>query len=1033
RSDLDPVVFLRTLLASLRQTFPAFGASLDALFRSILSAETASATTLYTSALTMLCTALATEVKGPFLLLLCNYEEVNESETVNALVNELLRRFPPQATLIIESRSLPDLSFPALIIREAIYGLDHEALRFSAEEIAELAALQGLPPLSEEEAASLAASFDGWIAGILLGTRIGDARMRLLLSRSSAADEKRGSSTALATQKRTILLTYLVNEVLKHAAQTQSFLQSISLLHHVYPSFCNALLDITDAHERLAHLERQGLFLFSHASGMGLFYTIHPVIRELLSEQLRHQEPERFRLLHRRAAELWHARHEDEEAMYHALESESYDLAVSFILATAENLLSSGQRETLIRWINMLPEASKEHHPRLLLLQATIALDYGQRTTALPLLDRAEALLAISQGPDTALLEATCAILRAKALFQVGDYRQAQLLCQKALLYLPEQERHLRASAQMRLGICHTLQGDLTGGVMHLQQALQLWPQQPPPTQSIEIHSALANTYYLLSNLVLARHHLTAMLNACEQLQDTPSKISARILQGLIAQDEGQIAEAEAIFLEVLSLARSSPYPHHGEAYALVNLAGIAVEQGNYARALAYAQEGLTLACTFGTRSVVNAARANLALSYLFLHDPTSALLIAEQMEVETADERTVGYERAWRDLTIGLIFLAQGRYAEAATCLRGIEAALYRTHLPRASLLAKLRLAVCYHLQRQPERAEHALAEVVSILHAQPTFAHLVQQEWRLLRTLMPELGKHPRFAALQAFLVSSHQTQVALPTDLQTPDRSPSTAVVISRESVLPSLTIYAFGEPVVLLNGQPIKHWRMARGMELFFFLLDARYPVSKETLLTALWPEYDECTARTFHNTLYYLRKILGEACILFTPAGYTLNLAAGYGDQVWYDVQLFEDQRLVAESALAEGQPDRAKAAFREMIQLYRGDYGRPFYREWCTRRRDELRTIYLEACRQLAQIAWREGAWGESAEYWRRMLLLDSCLEEAHYGLIRCYLRQGKRGAALRQYQTCQRTLQEELGVQPGQALQVLYQRLTST
>ncbi|MBX5458523.1 MAG: hypothetical protein IRZ31_16650, partial [Thermogemmatispora sp.] len=32
RSDLDPVVFLRTLLASLRQTFPAFGASLDALF-----------------------------------------------------------------------------------------------------------------------------------------------------------------------------------------------------------------------------------------------------------------------------------------------------------------------------------------------------------------------------------------------------------------------------------------------------------------------------------------------------------------------------------------------------------------------------------------------------------------------------------------------------------------------------------------------------------------------------------------------------------------------------------------------------------------------------------------------------------------------------------------------------------------------------------------------------------------------------------------------------------------------------------------
>ncbi|MBE3567633.1 MAG: hypothetical protein IMW90_18105 [Thermogemmatispora sp.] len=768
----------------------------------------------------MLCTALATEIREPFLLLLCNYEEVNESETVNALVHELLRRFPPQATLIIESRSIPDLSFPALITREAIYGLDHEALRFSAEEIAELAALQGLPPLSEEEAASLVTSFDGWIAGILLGTRIGDARVRLLLHQASAADEKRGSFTTPMVQKRATLLTYLTDEVLKHDAQTQSFLQSISLLHHVDPLFCNELLDITDAQERLAHLERQGLFVFSHASSTGLFYTIHPVVRELLSEQLRQRKAERFRQLHRRAAELWHARHEDEEAMYHALESESYDLAVSFILATAENLLSLGQRETLMRWINMLPEALREHHPRLLLLQATIALDYGQRTTALPLLDCAEALLTTSQEPDTALLEATCAILRSKALFQAGDYQQAQLLCQKAVLYLPEQERHLRASAQMRLGICHTLQGDLTGGVMHLHRLCNSGLSNLPLKVSGFI--MLASTYYLLGNLVLAQHHLTALLEACEQLRDTLGQVSARILQGLIAQDEGRIAEAEAILLEVLSLARSSPYSRRGEAYALVNLAGIALEQGDYARALACAQEGLSLARTFGTRSLVNAALSNLALSYLCLRDPTSALLMAEQMEAETTDEKAAGYERAWRDLTIGLIFLAQGRYAEAATCLRGIAVALHRTHLQRARLQAELRLAVCYYLQHQPERAEHALGEVVSILRAQPTFAHLAQQEWRLLRTFLPELGKHPCFAALEALLASTPQTQVALPTALQPPVPSPSTTVVISQERVAASLTIYAFGEPMVLLNGQPIKHWRMARAMELFFFL-------------------------------------------------------------------------------------------------------------------------------------------------------------------------------------------------------------------
>jgi DNA-binding SARP family transcriptional activator len=41
-----------------------------------------------------------------------------------------------------------------------------------------------------------------------------------------------------------------------------------------------------------------------------------------------------------------------------------------------------------------------------------------------------------------------------------------------------------------------------------------------------------------------------------------------------------------------------------------------------------------------------------------------------------------------------------------------------------------------------------------------------------------------------------------------------------------------------------------------------------------------------------------------------------------------------------------------------------------------------------------------------------------------------CYVRQRKRGAALRQYQSCLKTLQDELGVQPGQLIQNFYQRL---
>lgn len=86
------------------------------------------------------------------------------------------------------------------------------------------------------------------------------------------------------------------------------------------------------------------------------------------------------------------------------------------------------------------------------------------------------------------------------------------------------------------------------------------------------------------------------------------------------------------------------------------------------------------------------------------------------------------------------------------------------------------------------------------------------------------------------------------------------------------------------------------------------------------------------------------------------------------------------------------------------VELYRGEYGRPFYSDWCTARRHELRTAYLEARRQLAQIAWRGAAFDESTEHWRSLLHVDNCVEEAHPGLMQCYVRQGKRSAALRQY-----------------------------
>jgi DNA-binding SARP family transcriptional activator len=116
-----------------------------------------------------------------------------------------------------------------------------------------------------------------------------------------------------------------------------------------------------------------------------------------------------------------------------------------------------------------------------------------------------------------------------------------------------------------------------------------------------------------------------------------------------------------------------------------------------------------------------------------------------------------------------------------------------------------------------------------------------------------------------------------------------------------------------------------------------------------------------------------------------------------------------------------------------MTRLYRGDYVQSFYSNWCIARRDALRRAFLDAHHQLALIAWRHQQLDKSIHHWQSTLTIDSCLESAHYGLMRCYLRQGKRGLALRQYQRCVTALRDELNASPGKAIQRQYQRIIET
>lgn len=1035
RSDTEPIAFLRVLLASLQQSFPAFGTQLVPLLNSIARSTESSDPYKFLDALV---DTLAAEIPQRFALLLCNYQEVNAYPEITSLVEYLLNRLPVQGVLVLESREIPELDFASLLAGRAMLGVGRELLRFSPQEIRMLARVQNSRELSVDEAERLASAFDGWITGLLLGTRLGDVQ---LLQRGYAAPlslEKQGIQIHAQT-----LFSYVANEVFKRHQQMYAFLKEAVVLQEMTPPLCSNLLGITltEAGERLQYLEQHGLFVTHNGEGAQLVYTCHPILRDLLYEELREQNPKRFVQLHQRAAELLSVSRRYKQAIHHALEANIDELAAQLIVASAELMMEQGHMEALQQWIAAFSEEIIARYPRLLLIQAGAFLEKSELHAALPLLEKlAELLNGSSQGvlatEDLSRLQAELAIVRVRALIQQGRYSQARHLCQQVLQSLPVDEVALRTRAHLYFGACAQFLGDLTTKITHYQKALQLWGRHTVSSLTADGHSSLAEAYGMLGRFALAEHHSSRALACWEQLQNIPGIVTHLIIQADITWNQGRFDEAECLLQRALALTSRSLHLRRWRGYILVKLGEFYLDQGLYDRSLASAEEGLALARQLGDTYLLNHALMTLSMIYLYMGDAATArLLLSEAHLEETPEASARSYQQVLQELTLGTIWLHQRHSAEAHPLLVSAESALSTMGIKREQLKALVRLAACHLEQKQPAKAFERLAAVELILTTIDGYEQLVRAEVRMFPFLQCAIEQRPEGASLRALLYWKPNGQEPALRDIggevSTPAATYPPAEFAAPNST-PQIKILALGEPAVLVNEQPVTHWRMARAVELCFYLLECGQPVRKEQILAAVWGEVDDHARRTFYSTIHYLRKALGGEAAITSRAGiYMLDLALVYGEKrVWYDVTVFEEQYALGKQALAEETDEIAKAAFEAMIKLYRGDYLQSFDSSWCVLRRDDLRRLYLDACQQLAQLAWRSEKIEESIIHWQQMLTVDACLEEAHYGLMRCYMRQGKRGLALRQYRCCTRTLQQELGVVPGPAMHNLYRRL---
>ena len=211
-------------------------------------------------------------------------------------------------------------------------------------------------------------------------------------------------------------------------------------------------------------------------------------------------------------------------------------------------------------------------------------------------------------------------------------------------------------------------------------------------------------------------------------------------------------------------------------------------------------------------------------------------------------------------------------------------------------------------------------------------------------------------------------------------------------------------------------------------LAYLLINRHRHHPREVLAGLFWGEQAEARARSCLSTaLWRLRRLLeppGIARGTYLATFGSDEVAFNTDSDHWLDVAEFE--------AGVRLRPETDWTGVETAASHYVGDLLEGFYDEWALRERERLRIIYLDSLARLLRHHAESDAVEGALACGRRILELDPLREDVHRELIRLHLRNGHRATALRQYQTCRALLREELGVEPTEETQVLYDTIIS-
>jgi DNA-binding SARP family transcriptional activator len=232
---------------------------------------------------------------------------------------------------------------------------------------------------------------------------------------------------------------------------------------------------------------------------------------------------------------------------------------------------------------------------------------------------------------------------------------------------------------------------------------------------------------------------------------------------------------------------------------------------------------------------------------------------------------------------------------------------------------------------------------------------------------------------------------------------------------------MEVRILGPLEVLDGGRVLKPPGPKQRSLLALLALHANEVVTADRLIDELWPGEDrEAGAAALQASVSRLRKALGGGAALLETVspGYLLRIGPD-------ELDLGRFEQLLADAGVAE--PNVAAEKLREAIALWRGaplaDFAYEPFAQSAIGRLEELRLLAIEK-RVHADLAVGRDA--ELVPELEALVAQHPLREGLRQKLMLALYRAGRQAEALDTYQSARRALVDELGIEPGPALQEL-------